>query len=359
MHRLNSLLLVTCCCTALAACAPADEATQKAPRLVETVTVATEPWSETVSSTGEIQARVQSELSFRVSGRITERLADVGDRVEAGQVLARIDAEEQQADVQVAQATLQSAEAQQTQAQQALDRQNSLFTTGVSTQAALDEAREALLRANATVASAQAQLDTARDTLAQTELKADANGIITARNAEVGQVAQAAQVVFTLAQDGPRDAVFNIDESLLLGMGREFEPKVEIVPLSGGTPMAGTLREVSPTIDRSTGTIRIKFAVEEGATPGLGSPVIAIARYKPEPTIRLPWSAITSDGGQPALWVVDPQSAKVSLRPIEVQTYGSGYFAVRSGVTPGEVVVTNGTKFISEGEVVALKEAGL
>lgn len=358
MQSLYSLLQVTCCCMALAACAPADVANEKAPRLVETVTVQTEPWSETVSSTGEIRARVQSELSFRVSGRITERLADVGDRVKAGQVLARIDAEEQQADVQVALASLQSAEAQKTQAQLALDRQESLFTTGVSTQAALDEARETLLRANATVSSAQAQLDTARDTLGQTELKADANGIITTRNAELGQVAQSAQVIFTLAQDGPRDAVFNIDESLFLGMGREFETKVDIAPLSGGEPMAGTLREISPTIDRSTGTIRVKFGIDESEQPSLGSPVVAIARYKPVPTIRLPWSSIAADAGQPALWVVDPQTGKVTLRPIEVLSYGSGYFSVRSGVTPGEIVVTNGTKFLSDGEVVEYQGAG-
>lgn len=358
MQLLRSLFLVTSCCVALAACASEDRPGEKAPRLVETVTVETEPWSDTVSSTGEIRARVQSELAFRVSGRITERLADVGDRVKAGQVLARIDAQEQQADVQVALASLQSAEAQQTQAQQALDRQESLFTTGVSTQAALDEAREALLRARATVASAQAQVDTARDTLAQTELKADADGVITTRNAELGQVAQAAQVIFTLAQDGPRDAVFNVDESLLLGMGREFEPRVEITPLSGGKAMEGTLREISPTIDRTTGTIRIKFAIADGSDVSLGSPVAVVAHYKPVETIRLPWSAIASDRGRPALWVVDAQSGKATLRQVEVLSYGSGYVSVGSGVEPGEIVVTNGTKFISDGEVVAIQGAG-
>ncbi|MBX9468832.1 MAG: efflux RND transporter periplasmic adaptor subunit [Rhizobium sp.] len=358
MQPLHSLILITYCCASLAACTPADVASEKAPRLVETVTVEAEPWSESVSSTGEIRASVQSELSFRISGRITERLVDVGDKVEKGQVLARMDAEEQQADLQVALATLQSAEAQQTQAQQALDRQQSLLTTGVSTQAALDEARESLLRAKATVDSAEAQVDTARDTLAQTELRADANGIITARNAEVGQVAQAAQLIFTLAQDGPRDAVFNIDESLFLGIGREFESEVDIVPLSGGDPMKGTLREISPTIDRSTGTIRIKLGLEEDAQVSLGSPVMAVARYKPVTSIRLPWSAIASDAGRPAVWVVDSQTAKASLRPVDITTYGSGYFSVSAGVTPGEIVVTNGNKFLSEGEVVSIEGAG-
>ncbi len=358
MRRFRSILMVACSCASLIACAPTEEAAEKPARLVETVTVKAEPWSESITSTGEINARVQSELSFRISGRITERLADVGDKVEAGQVLARMDAEEQEADLQVALASLQSAEAQRTQAQQALERQESLLTTGVSTQAALDEAREALLRAKATVDSAQAQVDTARDTLAQTELKADADGVITTRNAEVGQVAQAAQLIFTLAQDGPRDAVFNVDESLLLGFGREFESEVDIVPLSGGDPLKGTLREISPTIDRSTGTIRVKFSVEEGAKVSLGSPVIAVARYKPVTAIRLPWSAIASDAGRTAVWVVDPKTSKASLRPVDIITYGNGYFSVSSGITPGDIVVTSGNKFISNGEVVAFEGAG-
>ena len=143
MRRFRSILMVACSCASLIACAPTEDAAEKPARLVETVTVKAEAWSESITSTGEINARVQSELSFRISGRITERLADVGDKVEAGQVLARMDAEEQEADLQVALASLQSAEAQRTQAQQALERQESLFTTGVSTQAALDEAARA------------------------------------------------------------------------------------------------------------------------------------------------------------------------------------------------------------------------
>lgn len=357
MRRPLSILLLACSCALLSACAPAEQVAEKPPRHVETMVVTAAPLSQTVSSTGEISARVQSELSFRISGRIIERLADVGDRVEAGEVLARIDSQEQQADLQVALATLQSAEAQKTQAQQALDRQDSLFTTGVSTRAALDEAREALLRANATVESAEAAVDTARDALSQTELKADANGIITARNAEVGQVAQAAQLIFTLAQDGPRDAVFNVDESLFLGLGRDFETEVELRPLSGGESMKATVREISPTIDTSTGTIRIKLGIEGETKASLGSPVVAIARYKPVTTIELPWSAMASEGGRPAVWVIDPATSKTSLRPVDVLVYGSNQFYVRSGVTPGEIVITNGSKFISDGDVVAYEGA--
>lgn len=355
MRRVVTSALIAFSLVILSACAPRDEAGEKEARQVETVVVKAEPLSEAISTTGEISARVQSDLSFRVSGRIIERLVDVGDRVKAGQALARIDAQEQKADLEVALATLLSAQAQQTQAQQAFDRQQRLFATGVTTRAALDAAREAVLRAGATVESAQALVDTARDTLAQTDLKADADGVITARNAEIGQVAQAAQLVFTLAHDGPRDAVFNADESVFLG--RELEDDVEVRLLSGGDAIKATVREVSPTIDTSTGTIRVKLGLEDAPQVNLGSPVVAIARYKPVSTIELPWSAMTSDAGQPAVWIVDPDTRAVSIRPVKVTAYMSESFSIQSGVTPGEIVVVSGTKFLSGGEVVTFEGA--
>ena len=222
--------------------------------------------------------------------------------------------------------------------------------------AALDLAEETLLRAKATVEATQAAVDTARDDLDQADLKADAAGIITARSIEVGQVAQAAQLVFTLAHDGPRDVVLSADETVLLG--RELEDEVEVSPIAGGPTMKARVREVSPALDADTGTIRVKLGLEGDPDIRLGSPVTAIARYKPVTMIELPWSAMTSDAGQPAVWVVEPKTNAVSIRPIEVTTYGRGRFAVRSGVEPGEMVVTSGSKFLSAGEIVAFDGAG-
>lgn len=350
MTRTSTRVFLALSLASLAACAPAEEAKQKDARHVETVVVKALPVTESVSTTGEISARVQSDLSFRDSGRIVQRFVDVSDRVKAGQVLARIDAEEQKADLEVALATLQSAQAQQTQAQQSFDRQQSLFATGVTTRAALDQAQEGILTGQATVQSAQAQVDTARDALSQTELKADADGIITARNAEVGQVAQAAQLVFTLAHDGPRDAVINADETVLLG--RELDD-IEVRLLSGGNRIKAKVREISPALDTSTGTIRVKLSLEDVPGLSLGSPVVATGRYKPVTTIELPWSAMASKSGNPAVWVVDPKTHAVSLRQVDVGDYATKRFSVKSGVSEGEIVVTDGTKFLSNGEVVA------
>lgn len=356
MRSLAIRALAAASLAGLAACTPENQTAEKPQRQVEAVQVTSRESADQISITGEISARVQSDLSFRVSGRITERLVDVGEHVSNGQTLARIDPQEQKADLQVALATLQSAQAQQVQAQQAFDRQQSLFTTGVTTRAALDQAQEALLTAQGTVQSAQAQVDTARDALEQTELKADADGVITARNAEVGQVAQAAQLVFTLAHDGPRDVVINADESVLLG--GEIQKDVTVRALSGGEPIKATVREVSPTIDTSTGTIRVKLALDSSADVRLGSAVVATGHYKPTKTMQLPWSAMASVSGQPAVWIIDPKSGAVSLRKIEVADYANERFSVRAGLSEGETVVINGTKFLTAGEVVAYQGAG-
>ncbi|MES5099943.1 efflux RND transporter periplasmic adaptor subunit [Agrobacterium sp. BA1120] len=355
MRRLALPALMAISLAGLSACTPDKETEEKSPRHVETVKVHTVKVAEAVSTTGEISARVQSDLSFRVSGRITERLVDIGQHVTNGQVLARIDPEEQKADLEVALATLQSAQAQQTQAQQAFDRQQSLFNTGVTTRAALDQAQETLLTGQGTVQSAQAQVETARDALDQTELKADSDGIITARNAEVGQVAQAAQLVFTLAHDGPRDAVINVDESMLLG--GELQDDVFVKMLSGGDPIKATVREISPTLDTTKGTIRVKLSLDAAAAVRLGSAVVATAHYKPVDTIQLPWSAMASVSGQPAVWIIDPKSGSVSLRKIEVGNYVNERFSVHSGLSEGETVVVDGTKFLTAGEVVAYEGA--
>lgn len=339
----------------LTACAPAEQPVPKEARYVETIVIEATEVSGTTSTSGKISARIQADLSFRVGGRIAERMVDVGDHVKAGQVLARIDDKEQKADLQVALANLRSAQAQRTQAQLSYTRQQSLIATSVTTQAAVDSAREALLTAQATVRSAEAQVDTAKDTLQQTVLKSEADGIITARNAEVGQVVQAAQAIVSLAYDGPRDAVINIDEAALLGRGVEDVAEVRL--LSGGGTYKARVREVSPSLDTTTGTIRVKLGLEGGLDAPLGSSVVVTARYKPQTVIELPWSSMASSDGRPAVWLVDPNTRAVSLHPVGVTSYAVERFSVGSGLNANDVVVSNGTKFLSDGDVVTFEGA--
>lgn len=340
---------------ALSSCSNEEPPAEKPLRLVDVVTAAKKPVDRGSVITGEVRARVQTDLSFRVSGKITERLVDVGARVKTGQLLARIDPEEQKADIDVALANLQSAEAQMTQAQLAFDRQQSLFKTQVTSRSAVDKAQETLLTTQGAVRSAQAQLDTARDALSYTELRADADGVITARNVEVGQVAQAAQLVFTLAHDGPRDAVFDVYESLFLE--RDIDNLVNVSLLSDSArSVEAPVREISPTIDPDNGTIRVKVGLNGDLSMPLGAPVSGHFRFKQVDAIELPWSAMASQNGLPAVWVVNPQSSEIAMRRIEVADYETGQFVVADGLQPGDLVVTGGTKFLRTGEKVAYEK---
>lgn len=340
---------------ALSSCTNEEDSASPSPRMVEVVRAAEQPREQGSTITGEVRARVQTDLSFRVSGKIIERLADVGTRVKAGQLLARIDPEEQKADLDIAVANLQAAQAQQELAQSTFDRQQSLYKTQVTSRSSFDNAREALITAQGTTRSAQAQLDTARDALSYTELRADADGVITARSAEVGQVAQTAQAVFTLAHNGPRDAVFEVYESLFLG--GQLEDFVTVSLLTDPTrKIEARIREISPTIDSSSGTIKVKVSLNGDASMPLGSPVAGLFRFKPDDAVHLPWSAMTSENGQPAVWVVDQASSSVSLRPVEVADYQTGQFTVKAGIAPGDLVVTEGAKFLRPDETVSYEK---
>jgi RND family efflux transporter MFP subunit len=304
--------------------------------------------------TGEIAARVQSELSFRVGGRIVERKVDVGQHVVSGEILARLDPKVQQADVEGASAGVQAAEAKLRQVTSNFERQKELLKTGFTTRRDYDKAEQEHRSAQAMLDGARAQLATARDQLAQTELRAPSPGIITARHMEVGQVAQPGQAVFALAQDGPRDAVINVQESVFTG---GFKEDIEVALVSDPKIKAGgEVREVSPALN-ATGSVRVKIAIQKPPPEMvLGSAVRVSAHAKERETAVLPWSALYSDGGKPAVWVVDPKSGAVALRQVEIESYGNTDIVIRAGLRPGDLVVTVGTQLLRPAQQVAFAE---
>lgn len=348
-----SLLLLS---TALAGCNDSGAVVVRQPALVRTETVRLDDRQVSLTLTGDVQARVRTELSFRVSGRVTERLVDVGTHVNAGDVLARIDPAEQQADLDSAAATVAAAESQVRVNRATFERQKTLIVNGFTTRASFDQAQEALRTAEGSLDAATALLGKAKDALGYAELRASAPGVITARNIEVGQVAQAAQSAFTLAQDGDRDAVFDVDESMLL---REPENDMaSLVLLSDPSVVAqGRLRELSPTIDSKTATVRIKIAIDHPPKAmSLGAPVAGTARWTPVKRITLPWRALTMTTATPAVWVVDPATNTVSLRPVAIDRHETGIVVIKSGLEPGERVVTDGGKLLSPGQAVRFAE---
>lgn len=356
--RPRTLLSIACAGAALSATGcQKQSAERKLPVMVTTQTVALADYAPRTSLTGVIAARTLNNLSFRVGGRVAERLVDVGQHVERGMVLARIDPQEQESDLRSVQADLDAAQAQLTQAAATYQRQKTLLSQGFTTRRDFDSANQTLKVAQGSVDAAQSALANAKENLSYTELKAGAAGVITARQVEAGQVVQAAQTVFTIAEDGDRDAVFNVHETLVAQNAPS--PAVTITLLSDPqVRAAGEVREISPAVDTATGSIRVKVGIPD--TPvgmPLGAAVIGTVSARSVKAILLPWQALTSTRGQPAVWIVDPTSKAVKETPVEVLAFDSGVVVVAKGLQEGQSVVTAGGQLLSPGQTIEVAEA--
>ncbi|MBE7202781.1 MAG: efflux RND transporter periplasmic adaptor subunit, partial [Parafilimonas terrae] len=218
------------------------------------------PMALDVVLTGDIQAQAQVNVSFRTNGKVAERRVEVGDHVEADQVLASLEPLTQRANLDNAKAALNSAEALLTQAKMSFERQKQLLSGGFTTRSTYDNAEQELRTTQAAVDSARAAFGTAQEQFSYTELRAGVAGIVTSRSFEVGQVVQSGQTVLVVAQDGPRDAVFNVYESLTT---QPPDGDTVAVALQADPAVAttGTVREISPTVDASSGTVRVKIGL--------------------------------------------------------------------------------------------------
>jgi membrane fusion protein, multidrug efflux system len=323
-------------------------------RPVRTVTVEGRADGEIVSLTGQIRAKDQVSLAFRLDGRMIERPVNVGDVLKAGQVVARLDPQNQQNELQSAQANLASAEALLTQARLTFSRQQELLKNGWTPQAKFDEAQQGLLTAQARVDSAQAQLRIAQDQLGYTVLTADAPGAVTSVGAESGEVVRAGQMVVQLARQGGRDAVFDVPEQLIRTGPRD--PLVEIALTEDPKVKAtGRVREVAPQADAATRTFQVKVGiVDPPEAMRLGSTVTGRIKLSAPPGVEVPASALTEANGRPAVWIVDPQSKTVSLRSIEVLRYEPSSVVTSQGLEAGDIVVTAGAQTLRPGQKVRL-----
>ncbi|RMN44125.1 RND family efflux transporter, MFP subunit [Pseudomonas syringae] len=338
----------------LGACS-AGKPAEKALVRVAVQPVASLDVASSVMLTGDIQARKVTEQSFRVSGKLVKRYADVGDRVRAGQVLARLDPREQNTDLASANAEVAVRESRLHLAEQNYQRQQLLLPKGYTNLSEYQKARSGLDSARGDLAALRAQQANARDQVGYTELFAVADGVITARHAEEGQVVQAATPVFNLAHDGQREAVFSAYESLL--GADQTEGTVTISPL--GQPsiqLSGTIREITPIVSAASGTLRVRVALPDAAiAPALGSVVSARLQTRSQRAFALPWSALSRTQGQPAVWRLDDQS-KVRLTRVKVLRYEQGQVIVSEGLNEGDRVVSRGLQFLYPGQQVEVAE---
>lgn len=303
------------------------------------------------SVVGDIQARVEAQQAFRVGGKIIERHVDVGDWVQAGQVLARLDPQELRTQVDNARAAVAAEQARLRLAEVDFRRQGQLLPKGYTSRSEYDRAQAERRAAQSALDAALAQQASAEDQLSYTELKASTDGVITQRSGEVGQVVQATLPIFTLAGEGERDAVFNVYESLF--QGDHGDQPVSVHLLSDPTvQVEGRIREVTPTVDDRSGTLKVKVGLDRvPAAMGLGSVVGAELPQAAQPRVVLPWSALFKQGRSPAVWVLDDED-RAHLQPVGRVSYARERVIVGEGLAAGQRVVVAGGQMLHPGQKV-------
>ena len=338
----------------LGACGASEEAAEPEIRPVRVITVEEGTGGDTVSLTGTVQAATTVNLAFRIDGRMTERLVNVGDAIAPGQVVARLDPSDEEDALRAARADLAAATGQLVEAQNNYQRQSTLLKDGWTTRVRYDEARQTLETAQSRADAAQAQLNIATNRLNYTELDADAAGTVTAVGAEPGEVVQAGRTIVQIARAGGRDGVFDVPAQIM-DMATA-DPEIEVtLTMNPAVTAIGRVREVAPRADPVTGTFEVRVGLADPpAAMRLGSTVIGRMEVGLASGIEIPPSALTRADRQPAVWVVDPATETVALRNIEVLRYDPARVIVAQGLTAGDVVVTAGVQALRPGQKVRL-----
>ncbi len=342
---MKTLILCTALALGLIACgkeAPPKVAQERA-ALTQIVGGAAGEYGHVYS--GEVRARYETTLGFRLGGKITQRMVDAGAVVKAGQVLARLDGADAGLQASAADAQYQLAEAE-------LKRYRVLLSKNFVSQSAFD-AKEAALK------SLSAQYGLARNQSTYTTLVADHDGVVTATLAEVGQVVAAGQPVLRLAQNGSREIAITIPESQYADFKTGMKAEVALWPEGNETVRSGAyLRELSPAADAASRTYAARIAVDDARLPlGMTAQVRFVGMQGDKSALLVPMSAIFQQGDKSALWVVAPDRS-VSLRPVQVASYRDEGAVISSGISVGERIVTHGVHKLIVGEKIRVVEAG-
>ncbi|MGM3175788.1 efflux RND transporter periplasmic adaptor subunit [Dickeya lacustris] len=337
----------------LAACgekAPSDPRTQ-APLVRAAIVQAAGIESRTF--TGTVAARVESELGFRVSGKVLERLVDTGQAVKRGQALMRLDPVDLELAARAQQEAVAAARARAQQTAEDEARYRSLRGTGAISASAYDQVKAAADTAKADLSAAQAQADVARNASRYAVLIADGDGIVMDTLAEPGQVVSAGQSVVRLAQAGQREALIQLPETLRPDIGsRALATRFGKEDVS----IPATLRQLSHTADRLTRTFEARYVLQgELANAPLGSTVtiqIPVEQSAAQPGFQVPLAAVFDAGKGPGVWVIHGEPATVAWRPVAIQHMGDDDARVTGQIQQGERIVALGAHLLHEGEAV-------
>jgi multidrug efflux system membrane fusion protein len=363
--RTPRFLLLAAALVALAACSR-PQAPQEPIRSVKLLTVGEGKVSTRSEYAGEVRARTESRLGFRVGGKLVQRPAEVGQRVKAGQLLAQLDAQDLALSSQAAQAQVSAAQTQRDLAAADLKRYQDLLSRGFVSGAEIERRQATLQSAEASLRQAKAQGAVQGNQAGYARLLADGAGVVLAVEAEVGQVVGAGAPVVRLARDGARDVVIAVPEDRVGQIQAGSNAQVRLWAGAGGAganpmPLNAVVREVAASADAATRTYQVKLALPDGATAPLGA--TAYVTLEPSasqsaagPVIKLPTSALMrsteGDRSGTAVWVYDAAAGTVQPRPVVVAGADGNDMVIAAGLKPGDEVVATGVHVLAPGQKV-------
>lgn len=356
--RLAATALIILLAGGLAACdkAPAESRSAETGRPVLVQAVHFAPRHPARSFAGTIRPRIEADQGFRVAGKVTERLVQTGDRVKAGQPMARLDPTDFQLQMDQATAELTAARGALAQAVADETRQKTLRGNGWSSAATEQKAAAAADEARGRVTKAERALDLARNSLRYTTLTATADGVVTATGIEPGQVVAAGQMAVRVAELAQKDAVIAVPEALV-DIVRRSTASVTLWS-EPGHRYAARLREFAPSADAATRTYLAKFSIPDApADMALGmTATVTLTEPDSGRVARLPLSALFSQDKRSSVFVVGADGG-LSLRPVTVAAYESDSVLISDGLREGEQVVTLGVQKLDTGQKVRVMQA--
>ncbi len=341
--------------TTLAACSKPDA---KAPEIrpVKSQLVKIEAVATSGTFSGDVRARYESRLSFRVAGKISQRVIDVGTRVKKGQLLARLDATDLQLNAAAAQAALASAESDLNQAKFDYDRFKQMHDKKLVSDIEFSNRETRYKLAVSRFEQAKAQALVGENQADYASLVADSDGVITENSAEVGQVVNAGQPIMTLAREGEREVKISVPESRVdeLKTAQQITITLWAMP---DTLLSGSVREIAPNSDPVTRTYDVRIRVADAPKEmRLGMTASVNLKGASSKAVKLPLSAIYQIDKQPQVWVV-ANDGSVQLRAVQVGQFADNDILVLSGLSEGERVVTAGVNRLVSGQTVRVLEA--
>lgn len=301
---------------------------------------------------GEVRARYESVLGFRIGGKVQRRFVDVGARVRRGDVIATLEPEDANLAVTQARAGLAAAKADVALAKAELDRHAALLEKSYISQALFDARRNQHEAAEARLAQAVAQLSVAQNNAGYTRLTADEDGVVTQLMAESGQVVAAGAPIARIARDGEVEVLITVPESRVAA----FEPGQKVLVeiwANGDARGNATVREVSPEADPRSRTYDVRVTIEDASRASLGMTArVYLVDAGAPPALVLPLTALHEKQGKPAVFVLDPKSKQVRLAPVEIGAYGEAGVTVLGGLDAQQWVVTAGVHKLLDGQTV-------